>query len=428
MPVVAVIGAQWGDEGKGKVVDLLAEKAAMVVRYAGGNNAGHTVINHLGEFKMHLIPCGIFHPNPACVIASGVVVDPAVLLDEVRMITDAGLSLDGRLFVSNRAHLIMPYHIVLDGLDEEIKGQSALGTTKRGVGPAYADKYSRTGIRVGDLLDEELFLERLQYALDYKNKLFVKIYDKAPLDFDDIAQQYLEYGELLKPFITDTELMIDKTLGNNGLVILEGSQGTMLDIDYGTYPYVTSSNPTSGGGPAGAGIPPTRVDRILGVFKAYTTRVGTGPLPTELLDEMGEYIRQRAQEFGATTGRARRCGWFDAVAAKHSVRLNGFDSVALMRLDVLDELSSIKICVGYKVNGDTYTHFPDNIRVLEQCEPVYEEMPGWQAPTNRVRRMEDLPKNAYKYVKRIEELTGCPIDLVSVGPDRDETVIVKPII
>lgn len=428
MPVVAVIGAQWGDEGKGKVVDLLAEKAAMVVRYAGGNNAGHTVINHLGEFKMHLIPCGIFHPNPVCVIANGVVVDPAVLLDEVRMITDAGISLDGRLFVSNRAHLIMPYHIVLDGLDEESRGESALGTTKRGVGPAYADKMSRMGIRVGDLLDEELFLERLRYALDYKNKLFVRLYDKAPLAFDDMAQQYLEYGQRLRSFITDTELMIDETIQRSGTVILEGSQGTMLDIDFGTYPYVTSSNPTAAGGPPGAGISPTKVDRVLGIFKAYTTRVGTGPLPTELEDEIGEHIRQKGQEFGATTGRARRCGWFDVVAAKHSVRLNGFDSVAFMRLDVLDELSSIKICTGYRINGDICTRFPDSIRVLESCEPVYEEMPGWQQPTSLVRRMEDLPINAYKYVKRIEELIGCPIDLVSVGPDRDESIIIKPIV
>ncbi len=427
MPLIAVIGAQWGDEGKGKVVDLLAEKANMVVRFSGGPNAGHTVCNSYGEFRLHLIPSGIFYPHNLCIIGNGVVVSPPVLLEELDHLENKGVDIS-RLFISSRAHLIMPYHTLLDKLEEEAKGSKALGTTRSGVGPAYIDKVARLGIRVGDLLDREGLLHRLRFVLEQKNILLTKVYGVPPLSLEEVYQQYCQYGERLAPLICEIELMVKQALEKGELILLEGAQGTLLDIDFGTYPYVTSSSPVAAGAFVGLGLSPSRIDCILGVFKSYTTRVGGGPMPTELQDKTGELIRQIAHEFGTTTGRPRRCGWFDAVAARFSAYINGFSSVALTRLDVLDTFASIKVCTGYKVDGDIVDQFPSSISVLERCQPVYEELPGWQSPTSHLRRFEELPPPAQSYVKRLEELITCPINIVSVGPKREQTIMVRPIL
>lgn len=427
MPVIAIIGAQWGDEGKGKIVDLVAEKAGMVVRFSGGDNAGHTVINPYGEFKLHLIPSGLFYPKVLAVIGNGVVVNPSVLLEEIDDLNRRGVD-TSRLFLSDRAHLIMPYHLLLDELEEKCRGGGAIGTTRKGIGPAYSDKTSRVGIRVGDLLEGEVFRERLQLALDAKNLLLSKVYGAPPLSLEEIYEQYSRYGERLAPYIRETTQMVHSALERKELVILEGAQGALLDLDFGTYPYTTSSSPLSGGGCVGAGVGPTRVDAVLGVFKAYTTRVGEGPMPTELKDEVGESIRTRAHEFGTTTGRARRCGWFDGVAARFSNQINGFTGVALTRLDVLDEFSAMKVCVGYKLKGGTVDHFPAHISALARCEPVYEELPGWMAPTSDIRSYDELPQNARCYIERLEEIIACPIKLVSVGPSREQTIERAPFI
>ena len=350
MPVIAVIGAQWGDEGKGKVVDLLAEKAEVVVRFSGGDNAGHTVVNSYGEFGLHLVPSGIFYPGVTCIIGNGVIINPAVLISEIGQLNQRGID-TGRLFISDRAHLIMPYHTLLDGLEEDWRGGKAIGTTRKGIGPAFADKTARLGIRVGDLLEKEVLLERLRFILEYKNTILTKIYETAPLSLDEIYAQYCRYGEYLAPLIRETTIMLEGALDRNELVILEGAQGTLLDPDFGTYPYTTSSSPLAGGGCLGAGVGPTRIDRVLGVFKAYCTRVGSGPMPTELKGETGDLIREQAHEYGTTTGRPRRCGWFDAVAARFSARVNGLTGLALTRLDVLGALPQLKICFGYKLDG-----------------------------------------------------------------------------
>jgi len=426
MPVIAVIGALWGDEGKGKIVDLLAEKADMVVRFSGGPNAGHTVHNPFGKFSLHLIPSGIFYPHTTCLIGNGVVVSPSVLLGELEQLWGKGID-TSRLFISTRAHLIMPYHVLLDKLEEEAKGAKALGTTRSGVGPAYADKVARLGIRIGDLADKGELLHRLRPVLEQKNLILTKVYEVPPLSLEDIYDQYCQYAERLAPFICETELMVRQAVERGNLILLEGAQGTLLDVDFGTYPYVTSSSVSAAAAFAGLGLSPTRIDYILGVMKSYTTRVGAGPMPTELRDETGELIREIAQEYGATTGRPRRCGWFDAVASRYSTLLNGFSGIALTRLDVLDTFASIKICIGYKVNGQTINQFPSSSLLLERCQPVYEEVPGWQSPTAHLRRFGDLPPLAQSYVRKLENLVGCPIDIISVGPQREETITVRPI-
>jgi len=429
MPLVAAVGAQWGDEGKGKIVDLLAEKANVVARFGGGSNAGHTVCNPYGEFRLHLIPSGIFYPHTVCIIGNGVVVSPPVLMEELEQLRTGGVD-TSRLFVSSRAHLVMPYHVLQDQLEEEVKGNGALGTTRSGVGPAYMDKAARLGIRAGALLNDEELRRGLTAALAHKNAILTKVYGVAPLSFDDVYAECRRYAEGLGGFICDTGPMVKQALARGELVLLEGAQGTLLDIDFGTYPYVTSSSPGAAGAFVGLGLSPSaaRIDCNIGVLKAYTTRVGAGPMPTELKDDNGRLIREKGCEYGATTGRPRRCGWFDSVAARYSAELNGFTCIALTRLDVLDTHASIKICTGYTVNGETTAEFPSSSMVLEKCQPVYEELPGWQTPTSDVRRYEDLPETAKAYIARLEDLVGCRIDIVSVGPGREQTIMVRPVL
>jgi len=427
MPVIAVIGAQWGDEGKGKVIDLLAEKAGVVIRFSGGDNAGHTVVNPYGKFGLHLIPSGIFYPQVICIIGNGVVINPPALINEIDQLNQRGVD-TSRLFISDRAHLVMPYHILLDGLEEESRAGKALGTTRKGIGPAFADKAARLGIRTGDLLDKEGLLERLRSILDYKNIILTKIYGVSPLSLDEVYTQHCQYGERLAPYIRETTIMVEEALNQDELVLLEGAQGALLDPDFGTYPYTTSSSPLAGGGCLGAGLSPTKINRILGVFKAYCTRVGSGPMPTELKDEIGNLIRERAHEYGTTTGRPRRCGWFDAIAARFSTQINGFSGTAITRLDVLDILPQLKICVGYKLDGESIDYFPGNIATLERCQPVYEELPGWLAPTTHIRQYKQLPLEARQYIARLEELTSCPVNLISVGQAREQTIMVSSIL
>ena len=427
MPVLAVIGAQWGDEGKGKVVDLLAEEAKIVVRFSGGDNAGHTVVNRYGEFKLHLIPAGIFSPQAICIIGNGVVINPTALIDEIDQLNQRGVD-TSRLFISDRAHLIMPYHVLLDGLEEELRGGKALGTTRKGIGPAFADKVARLGIRAGDLLDKEVFLERLHFILNHKNAILTKVYGVSPLSEDDIYSQYCQYGERLAPYIRETTIMLEEALNRGESVLLEGAQGTLLDPDFGTYPYATSSSPLAGGSCLGAGLGPTKISQVLGVFKAYCTRVGSGPMPTELTDEIGNLIREQGHEYGTTTGRPRRCGWFDAVAARFSTRINGFTRAAITRLDVLDILPSLKICVGYKLDEHTIDYFPANVAALGRCQPVYEELPGWQTPISDIRQYDQLPIQARQYLDRLEELISCPTSLISVGMRREQTIIKMPVL
>ena len=427
MSVIAVIGAQWGDEGKGKIVDLLAEKARVVIRFSGGDNAGHTVINQCGEFRLHLIPSGIFYPGVTCIIGNGVAINPEVLIGEVNQLEQRGVD-TGRLFISDRAHLIMPYHTLLDGLEEESRGGKAIGTTRKGIGPAFADKTARLGIRVGDLLEKEALLERLRFILESKNTILTRVYGAEPLSVDEIYDQYCRYGELLAPRVRETVIMLAEALGRNEPVMLEGAQGALLDPDFGTYPYTTSSSPLAGGGCLGSGIGPNRIDSILGVVKAYCTRVGSGPMPTELKDKTGDSIRERAHEYGTTTGRPRRCGWFDAVATRFSARVNSLTGIAITRLDVLDTLPKLKICTGYRLNGEVIDYFPASITALGKCQPVYEELPGWQSPTSHIRDYEQLPEQARQYVVRLEELTSCPANIISVGAEREQTIYKAPLL
>jgi adenylosuccinate synthase len=427
MPTIAIIGGQWGDEGKGKVVDLLAQKAKIIVRFSGGDNAGHTVINPYGEFKLHLIPAGIFSPDAVCIIGNGVVINPAVLIDEIDQLNQRNVDTT-RLFISDRAHLIMPYHILLDGLEEESRGGKAIGTTRKGIGPAFADKVARLGIRTGDLLDKEALLERLRFILDYKNIILTKVYKVSPLSLDEIYGQYCRYGERLAPHIRETSTMLEEALSREELVLLEGAQGTLLDPDFGTYPYSTSSSPLAGGSCLGAGLSPVRINRIVGVFKAYCTRVGGGPMPTELKDETGDLIRELAHEYGATTGRPRRCGWFDAVAARFSTRINGFTGAVITRLDILDTFAQLKICVSYELDGNRIDNFPASVAALERCQPIYEELAGWQAPTSHIQEYEQLPVEARQYITRLEELISCPANLICVGPRREQAILKTPIL
>ena len=422
MAAVVLIGSQWGDEGKGKITDFLAEKANVVVRYAGGNNAGHTVVVNGEEFKFNLIPSGILYSDKTSVIGNGVVIDPKVLLTELGYLAERGIK-TGKLLISGNAHVIMPYHCVLDGLEEEARGEHKIGTTKRGIGPCYMDKASRIGIRMIDLMDKDEFAEKLKRNLVEKNNLFVKVYGQEALKFEDIYETYLGYAEQLRSMVTDTSLAIDGSILSGGKVLFEGAQGTLLDIDHGTYPYVTSSNPIAGGACIGAGVGPTRIDRVVGVIKAYTTRVGEGPFPTELLDETGEKMRANGHEFGTTTGRPRRCGWFDAVIARYAVRVSGISDFAVTKLDVLTGFDTLKICVGYRVGGEIIREFPQSQKIFKQSQPVYEEMPGWQEDLTLARSFKDLPEAAQNYILRIEELTGVPATLVAIGPGREQTIV-----
>ena len=425
MAVVAIIGGQWGDEGKGKVVDFLAEKADMVARFSGGDNAGHTVINPYGEFRLHLVPSGIFRAHTTCIVGNGAVVNPPVLLGEIDNLQEHGID-TSHLFISDRAHLIMPYHILLDGLEEERRGGKAIGTTRRGIGPAFSDKIARMGIRTGDLLNKDAFRSRLSSILEFKNAVLREVYRKSPLSVDEVFEQYCHYGDRLRPFILDIGPIIREAIRNNELVLLEGAQGTLLDPDFGTYPYVTSSSPLAGEGSLGLGISPRAINRIAGVFKAYITRVGSGPMPTELKDEVGELIRRKANEYGATTGRPRRCGWFDAVAARFSAEVNGFTELVLTHLDTFDGFPSIKICTAYRLDNEMLDSFPSDIAVLEKCQPIYEELSGWQGPIDGIRDFAQFPSEARRYLARLEELVRCPINLVSVGSRREQMIKVRP--
>jgi adenylosuccinate synthase len=422
--VIALVGGQWGDEGKGRIIDLLAEKAKIVARFSGGDNAGHTVVNPYGEFRLHLVPSGIFYPQVTCIIGNGVAVNPAVLLEEIGDLHNHGVNTN-RLFISDRAHLIMPYHTLLDKLEEERRSKGAIGTTLRGIGPVFADKVARLGIRAGDLLDRGVFLNRLKSALELKNTILTKLYQVSPLSLEEIYQQYCRYGERLAPFIQETSSVIREAATKGEVVLLEGAQGALLDPDFGTYPYVTSSSPLAGAGCIGAGLGPREIDRVVGIFKAYNTRVGAGPMPTELTDETGDLIREKAHEYGARTGRPRRCGWFDAVAGRFSVQINGLSDIALTHLDIYDGFPSIKICTAYKFKGEVLTSFPSDIATLEKCQPIYEEVGGWQQSISGVRNLGKLPVAARKYMSRLEDLLSCPISLVSIGPDRRQIVSVR---
>lgn len=422
MPSVVLIGAQWGDEGKGKVTDFLAEKADLVVRYQGGNNAGHTVVVGEEEFKLHLIPSGILYPEKTCIIGNGVVIDPAVLIEELEYLAARGISTDN-LRISDRAHIIMPYHKKLDEVMEESKGDAKIGTTKRGIGPAYMDKAARAGIRFVELLDTEEFEMVLERNLAEKNTLFNKVYETEGFKKEDIVAEYLQYAARLKKYVTDTSVIIHDALKAGKNVLFEGAQGTLLDLDHGTYPFVTSSHPIAGAACIGAGLGPTEIGKVLGIVKAYTTRVGSGPFPTELEDEMGQHLRNVGHEFGTTTGRARRCGWFDAVITKYAVRISGLTSIAVTKLDVLTGLDTLKICTGYKLGDQIITDFPASLKVLSKCEPVYEELPGWSEDISGVTKIEELPVNAQNYLKRMSELSGAPVSILGVGTRRSQTII-----
>ncbi|MCI0856572.1 MAG: adenylosuccinate synthase [Chloroflexi bacterium] len=426
MPAFVVIGGQWGDEGKGRMVDLLAQDAAIIARYSAGDNAGHTIINHMGKFALHLVPAGIFYPDKVCLIGNGVVINPAVLLDEIHQLEERGVSTKN-LFVSDRAQVLFPYHQMLDELEEQARGDAAIGTTKRGVGPAFVDKIARRGIRMADLLEPDALRARLEQVLPEKNAVLVKLYDAEPFDFEELFDAFVKFGCELKPYVRDTSSIVRDALDKGEQVLLEGAQGSLLDVDAGTYPFVTSSapSPLAAGAPIGIGIGPTQIERVVGVYKAYMTRVGAGPMPTELDDETGDILRREgpAPEFGATTGRPRRCGWFDGVASRYSVRVNGVTGAALTRLDVLDNFPAIEVCTAYELDGKQIDSFPPTMTQLSRVTPVFEEQQGWQAETANVRKFKDLPKQAQSYVERIEELLGCPIEMVSVGPEREQIII-----
>lgn len=426
MSAVVVIGTQWGDEGKGKVVDYLAEKADVVVRYAGGSNAGHTVVVEGKEFKLHLLPSGILYPGKTCVVGNGVVVDPEILLQEIHRMQQEGIDTSS-LLISNRAHVIMPYHKLLDALDEENRGEHKIGTTKRGIGPCYMDKNARVGIRMVDLLDEEEFNNKLARNLKEKNQLLKAVYGLDGFDYDTVRQEYLAYAEQLRPYVTDTAAALHQAIGNGQKVLFEGAQATLLDLDHGTYPYVTSSHPIAGGACIGAGIGPSKINKVIGVVKAYSTRVGEGPFPTELLDAAGDHIRERGHEYGTTTGRPRRCGWLDACVVKYAGQLSGIDYMAITRLDILDELPTLKLCVGYRYQGKLLNEMPASLKVLAQVEPVYEELPGWQQDISKIRKYDELPANARRYLERLSEISNIDLGIVSVGPGRDQTIIMKTI-
>jgi len=419
MPNTVILGAQWGDEGKGKVIDIFAAKADFIVRYQGGNNAGHTVVIGEDEFILHLIPSGILHKGKVCIIGNGVVIDPKALFDEVDMLEKKGVSVAGRLLISEEAHVIFPYHRRLDELKEEQKKK--IGTTKKGIGPCYADKVARSGIRIIDLLKERTLKDKLKANLEEKNAILTKIYGVEGFSFDGLYREYLEYGNMIKKYVANTALLLNDAIKKKKRILFEGAQGTLLDVDHGTYPFVTSSNSTAGGASTGTGVGPTKIDKVIGVVKAYTTRVGEGPFPTEFPEDLMDRIRRKGKEFGATTGRPRRCGWFDSVIVKHSIMVNGIDEIVVTKLDVLDDLDFLKICTAYKYDGSIHKDFPADIRALDDCEPIYEELPGWKADTTQITSYLRLPKNAKNYLKRIQKILKAKIVLVSVGSDRKQT-------
>lgn len=424
MTAVAVVGSQWGDEGKGKITDFLSNEAAYTVRSNGGNNAGHTIEINGQDFKMRLIPSGIFASKEGAVIGNGVIINPEVLFSELKNLEEKGID-TSKLKISNRAHIIMPYHIKQDEYQEEAKGDQKIGTTKNGIGPAYMDKASRIGIRVCDLLEKDTFEAKLRTNLEQKNEVFTKIYGKPALKFEDIFDKYYEYGQKMKKYVTDTSVLVNDALDNNEKVLFEGAQGIMLDIDEGTYPFVTSSNTISGGIASGIGVGANRLKTVIGVCKAYTTRVGAGPFPTELLDETGDRIRETAHEYGTVTGRPRRVGWFDSVALRHAKRVAGINGLSLNLLDIFSGFDTIKIATAYELDGQKIGYYPASLKELDRCKPVYEELPAWKEDITGAKSWSDLPENAQKFLNRVSELVGIPLVTVSVGPDREQTIVLQ---
>jgi len=426
MSTLIVVGSQWGDEGKGKITDLLSEGADIIVRYQGGCNAGHTVVKGDEQYIFHLIPSGILHEGVKCLIGNGVVVDPQSLLQEIESLKKKNIEIDGNLLIDFKAHVVLPYHKTLDEMKETKRGKDKIGTTKRGIGPAYVDKIARTGIRMIDLIDEKFLSKKLENNLNEKNTIFEKLYGVkiSNQEKKDIIKKYRKYGQLLKKYVTDISLYLNQAINEDKKILFEGAQGTLLDIDHGTFPYVTSSNPIAGGACIGTGVGPTKIDRVMGITKAYTTRVGRGPFPTEIQgEELEEYIRQKGGEFGATTGRPRRCGWFDAILVNYAVRINGMDSMVITKIDVLSDFDKIKICTSYKYNGKMIKEFPVDLETLQKCIPVYEEMEGWKGNISQITKYKDLPQQLKDYISRIEELVRTKVVIVSVGPKRNQTII-----
>jgi adenylosuccinate synthase len=426
MSTVVVVGTQWGDEGKGKITDFLAESAEVVARYQGGNNAGHTILIDEKKYKLTMVPSGIFYENKVCVIGNGMVINPGALLDEIQYIHDNGFTTNN-LKISDRAHVIMPYHLLLDGLEEDRKGDNKIGTTRKGIGPCYMDKAARNGIRIADLMDAEEFTNRVRQVVAEKNVVIQQVYGSTAVDADAIIAEYLGYADRLRPYVTDTSVILNDLIDEDRKVLFEGAQGVMLDIDQGTYPYVTSSNPSAGGVCIGSGVGPSKISQVIGVAKSYTTRVGDGPFPTELDNEVGSWIREKGHEYGTVTGRPRRVGWFDSVVIRHARRVSSITGLSLNSLDVLAGLDTVKICTSYQYRGQTIEHYPASLKMLSECVAVYEEMPGWSEDITGVRKLEDLPANARNYINRVVELTGIPIAIFSVGRNREQTNLVKPI-
>jgi len=424
VPAIVLLGAQWGDEGKGKATDILGDKVKYVVRYQGGNNAGHTVVIGDQKYALHLLPSGILTPTCIPVIGNGVVIDPAVLLEEIRGLNERGVD-TSNLKISTNAHLITPYHRTIDKVSERFLGKAKIGTTGRGIGPAYADKINRIGIRIQDLFDPSILRQKIEGALRDKNQVLIKVFNRKGIEIDDVLKEYLEYAEILRPYVTDTSLLLNQALDKGETVLLEGSQGTLLDVDHGTYPFVTSSNPTAGGASTGSGIGPTRISRVIGIVKAYTTRVGSGPFPTELFDEDGEKLRSIGGEFGTTTGRSRRTGWYDAPIARYAVRINGLTDFFLTKLDVLTGWEKIPVCVAYEIDGKRVEEVPSSQSDFHHAKPIYEYLPGWSEDISKARKLADLPINAQNYVKFLEEISGAPMSAIGVGPGRDETIVVR---
>jgi len=427
MAAIVLLGAQWGDEGKGKATDLLGDRVDYVVRYQGGNNAGHTVVIGDQKYALHLLPSGILSPNVIPVIGNGVVIDPAVLLTEIKGLNERGID-TSKLKISTNAHLITPYHRTIDKVSERFLGKSKIGTTGRGIGPAYADKINRIGIRVQDLFDPSILRQKIEAALHDKNQILIKVFNRKGITVDEVLDEYLGYAQVLKPYVADTALLLDQALKSGKNVLLEGSQGTLLDVDHGTYPFVTSSNPTAGGASTGSGIGPTKITRVIGILKAYTTRVGSGPFPTELFDGDGEALRKIGGEVGVTTGRNRRCGWFDAPIARYAVRVNGLTDFFLTKLDVLTGWEKIPVCVAYEIDGVRVEELPASQTDFHHAKPIYEYLPGWKENISKAKSVEDLPNNAKEYVKFLEKVSGAPISAIGVGPGRDETIVVRDLI
>jgi adenylosuccinate synthase len=426
MPSVVVVGAQWGDEGKGKITDYLSGNSEVVARYQGGDNAGHTIVFGGNKYKLHLIPSGIFYKEKICVIGNGMVVNPKSLIEELEYLHENGVSTDN-LRISNRAHVILPYHLMLDALEEESKGSNKIGTTKKGIGPAYMDKAARIGIRMADLLEADTFKEKLTQNLYEKNRLLEKVYEVEGFNLGDFYEEYLAYGQRLAPYITDTSVVLNEAFDAGKRVLFEGAQGVMLDIDQGTYPFVTSSNPVAGGVTIGSGVGPTKIDHVIGITKSYTSRVGDGPFPTELINDIGNRIREVGKEYGTTTGRPRRVGWYDSVVVRHAKRVSGITDLSLNSLDVLTGLETVKICVAYQYKGEIIEHYPASLKILAECEPVYEELPGWNEDITHVRTLSELPENARHYLERVAQLTGVPISIFSVGPGREQTNLIRSV-